>query len=268
MLRAGELCLHHPTQSALITLSPPLLSIIIPAHNEESRLPRSLEQVFAFLEKQGYEAEVLVIENGSTDRTLELAQGYLPQHPNLHVFHEPGRGKGLAVRRGMLEARGQYRFMCDADLSMPIEEVNKFVPPQRWGFDVAMGSREVQGAVRYNEPFYRHFGGRVINFLIRLLILPNLQDTQCGFKCFRAEAAEDLFRRQLMDGWSFDIEVLYLAERSGYKIVEVPVNWYYRSESKVSALRDAYRMVSDIFLIRANMRRGQYDRDYQKQSAD
>ncbi len=240
-------------------MSLPLLSIIIPAHNEANRLPRSLEQVFSFLEQQAYEAEVLVIENGSTDRTLEVAQGFRAEHKNLTVIHEPGRGKGLAVRRGMLEARGQYRFMCDADLSMPIEEVNKFLPPALSGFDVAIGSREVRGAVRYDEPLYRHLGGRLINLLIRLLILPKLQDTQCGFKCFRAETAESLFKRQQLDGWSFDVEVLYLAERDGDKVVEVPVDWYYRPESKVSALRDALKMINDIFLIRANMRHGVYD---------
>jgi hypothetical protein len=117
----------------------------------------------------------------------------------------------------------------------------------------------VKGAVRYNEPFYRHFGGRLINFLIRRLILPRLQDTQCGFKCFRADVAQDLFGRQLLDGWAFDIEVLFLAEKAGYRIVEIPIDWYYRSESKVSALQDALRMVSDIFRIRSNMRRGRYD---------
>ncbi len=240
-------------------MSPPLLSIIIPAHNEENRLPRSLEQVFAFLQKQAYEAEVLVIENGSTDRTLAIAQEYASRHANVRVIHEPGRGKGLAVRRGMLEARGEYRFMCDADLSMPIEEVNKFVPPALSGFDIAIGSREVQGAVRYDEPPYRHLGGRVINLAIRVLILRHLQDTQCGFKCFRAAVAEDLFRRQVLDGWSFDIEVLYLGQRAGYRIAEVPIDWYYRAESKVSALRDAIHMIEDIFRIRANMRRGVYD---------
>jgi len=240
-------------------LALPLLSIIIPAHNEENRLPRSLEQVFAFLQKQSYEAEVLVIENGSSDRTLAVAQEYASRHANVRVIHEPGRGKGLAVRRGMLEARGEYRFMCDADLSMPIEEVNKFVPPALAGFDIAIGSREVQGAVRYDEPPYRHLGGRLINLIIRVLILPRLQDTQCGFKCFRAAVAEDLFRRQVLDGWSFDIEVLYLAQRSGYRIAEVPIDWYYRTESKVSALRDAIHMIGDIFRIRANMRRGVYD---------
>ena len=240
-------------------MSHPLLSIIIPAHNEENRLPRSLEQVFAFLADQSYQAEVLVIENGSQDRTLEIAQGFTSRFKTLRVIHEAGRGKGLAVRRGMLEAQGEYRFMCDADLSMPIEEVNKFLPPKLSGFDIAIGSREVAGAVRYNEPFYRHFGGRFINYLIRVLILPQLQDTQCGFKCFRAEVAEDLFGRQLLNGWSFDVEVLYLAERAGYKIAEIPVNWYYRTESKVSALPDAMRMISDIFQMRTNMRRGLYN---------
>ena len=238
----------------------PLLSIIIPAHNEANRLPASMEQVFAFLEQQSYEAEVIVVENGSTDQTLELAEHYLPEHHNLQVIHAAGQGKGLAVRGGMRAAQGQYRFMCDADLSMPIEEVNRFLPPQLTNFDVAIGSREVRGAVRYDEPFLRHYGGRLINLMIRILALPGLNDTQCGFKCFRAEAADHLFRRQVLNGWSFDVEVLYLAKRDGYKIVEVPIDWYYRHESKVSALPDAFRMLRDIFRIRANMRRGLYSR--------
>jgi glycosyltransferase involved in cell wall biosynthesis len=239
-------------------LSNPLLSIVIPAHNEESRLPRTLEQVFAFLEGQSYAAEVLVVENGSTDRTLLIAQDFAARHPQLRVIHSAARGKGLAVRMGMLAATGDYRFMCDADLSMPIEEVNRFLPPALPDLDVAIGSREVQGARRYNEPTHRHLGGRFINLLIRLLILPALQDTQCGFKCFRSAVAQDLFQQQTLDGWSFDIELLYIAYRRGYRVAEVPVDWYYRPESKVSALRDALRMISDIFRIRSNGRRGLY----------
>ncbi len=239
----------------------PLLSIIIPAHNEEKRLPPTLEQVFAFLEKQNYEAEVLVIENGSTDRTYEIAQSFAGQHKNLLVIREEGRGKGLAVQRGMLEARGQYRLMCDADLSMPIDEVTKFLSRDIAEFDIAIASREAPGAVRYDEPRYRHLGGRLINLIIRLLILPGLQDTQCGFKCFRAEVADDLFKRQTLLGWSFDIELLFIARRHGYRIIEIPINWYYRSESKVNALRDAVRMIEDIFQIHRNARRGIYDAD-------
>jgi dolichyl-phosphate beta-glucosyltransferase len=240
-------------------LSNPLLSIVIPAHNEERRLPRTLEQVLAFLKQQDYSAEVLVVENGSTDRTLEIARGYAQKHGNVDVVHSAESGKGLAVRLGMLAAGGEYRFMCDADLSMPIEQVSRFLPPVLTGFDVAIGSREVSGARRYDEPAHRHLGGRLVNLIIRALILPNLQDTQCGFKCFRAAIAQDLFRSQRMDGWSFDIELLFVAYRRGYRVVEIPIDWYYRRESKVSAVRDALRMTGDILRIRANGRRGLYD---------
>jgi dolichyl-phosphate beta-glucosyltransferase len=240
-------------------LSQLLLSIIIPAHNEETRLPRTLEQVIAFLAQQSYAAEILVVENASTDRTLEIAERYAGQHNMLRVIREAARGKGRAVRLGMLAARGEYRFMCDADLSMPIEEINRFLPPSLENFDVAIGSREVRGAVRYDEPPYRHLGGRLVNLLIRMLILPQLQDTQCGFKCFRASVAEDLFQYQTLNGWSFDIELLFVAYRRRYRVVEIPVDWYYRTESKVSAVRDALRMINDIFRIRANARRGLYD---------
>ncbi len=240
-------------------MSPPQLSIIIPAHNEETRLPHTLEQVFAFTQQQAYESEVLVVENGSTDRTYEVAQRYAQQHANLRVLREVGRGKGLAVQRGMLAARGRYRFMCDADLSMPAPEIQRFLPPALEDFDIAIASREAPGAVRYDEPLYRHLGGRGINLLIRLLILPGLQDTQCGFKCFREEIAQDVFRYQTLHGWSFDIEVLFIARRRGYRIREVPIDWYYQPASKVNAVRDALRMIADIFRIRSNARRGIYD---------
>lgn len=240
-------------------MNTPFLSIVIPAHNEESRLPRTLGQVFTFLEKQAYTHEVLVVENASADRTLEIAGGFTSSHENLRVFHEEQRGKGCAVQRGMLEAHGEYRFICDADLSMPIEEVNKFLPPMLTDFDLAIGSREAAGAVRYNEPAYRHWGGRAINFAIQRLILPGLNDTQCGFKCFRAEIANDLFRLQTIPGWAFDIEILYLARRRGYRFKEVPIDWYFDPDSKVNAVRDAIYMLGDIFRIHANALRGRYD---------
>jgi dolichyl-phosphate beta-glucosyltransferase len=142
---------------------------------------------------------------------------------------------------------------------MPIEQVSRFLPPALKTIDVAIGSREVKGARRYNEPAHRHLGGRFINLIIRLLILPRLQDTQCGFKCFRRAVAQDLFQYQKQNGWSFDIELLYIAHRRGYTVVEVPVDWYYRSESKVSAIPDALRMINDIFRIRSNGRQGLYD---------
>ena len=240
-------------------MTPPFLSIIIPAHNEEIRLPRALRQVFAYLEKQSYSAEVLVIENGSSDRTLEMAHEFASRHSNLIVIHEEQAGKGNAVRRGVLDAHGEYRFICDADLSMPIAELGKFLPPVLNDFDVAIASREASGAVRYNEPTYRHWGGRAINLAIRFLIRPGLNDTQCGFKCFRADAAEKIFRQQTLMGWSFDIELLYLARRKDMRIKEIPVQWYFDADSKVRAVRDALRMISDIFRIHINALRGRYD---------
>jgi len=233
------------------------LSVIIPAHNEENRLPGTLEQVFHFLEKQSFTSEVIIVENGSSDRTLNVAQEFSATHKNFQVMQSE-RGKGAAVRRGMLEAKGEYCFMCDADLSMPVDEISKFIPPALEGFDIAIASREAKGAVRYNEPPYRHFGGRGINFIIQLFILPGLNDTQCGFKCFRAEVAKDIFKYQTLHGWSFDIELLYIARRRGYRVKEVPIHWYHFSDSKVSALRDAVRMIQDIFRIHANAWRGKY----------
>jgi len=235
------------------------LSIIIPAHNEESRLPGTLDQVFHFLGGQPFSSEVIVVENGSTDRTYKIARDYAERNPNLRVFQNDRRGKGLAVRRGMEEARGEYVFLCDADLSMPVEEIAKFFPPQLQNVDVAIASREAPGAIRYNEPYYRHFTGRVFNTLIRLLVLPALQDTQCGFKCIRADVARDISRYQTLTGWAFDVELLYIARHHGYQIVEIPIHWYFNADSKISILRDSLRMFLDLLLIRRNKRRGLYD---------
>jgi dolichyl-phosphate beta-glucosyltransferase len=235
----------------------PFFSIVIPAHNEQNRLPATLEQILAFLKQQSFRSEVIVVENGSTDDTYQIALQFAQQHQNVSVLQSE-KGKGAAVRHGMLAAQGEYRFMCDADLSMPVEEIVKFLPPKLQDFDIAIASREARGAVRYNEPSYRHLGGRGINFIIQALILPGLNDTQCGFKCFRAQVAEDIFRRQTLPGWSFDIELLYVARRHGYRIVEIPIHWYHFTDSKVNALRDALRMIQDIFRIHANARRGIY----------
>jgi glycosyltransferase involved in cell wall biosynthesis len=241
------------------TLNQPFLSIIIPAHNEENRLPATLRKVFAFTEAQSYSAQVLVVENGSSDRTFEIARSFQEQYSNLKVIREAARGKGLAVRKGMLAAEGIYRFMCDADLSMPITEVNRFLPPQLENFDIAIASREAPGAVRYNEPEYRHWGGRGVNLMIRLLALPELRDTQCGFKLFTAAAAEDLFVRQTLQNWSFDIEVLFIARRRGYRILELPIPWYFNPETKLKPLQDAVRMGLDILKIHRYARKGVYD---------
>lgn len=237
----------------------PFLSIIIPAHNEAKRLPPSLEKIDTFLQRQDYSSEVIVVENGSADSTFQIAKAFEQKMPNLRVFHEEARGKGLAIKRGMLEAQGEYRFLCDADLSMPIEQVNRFLPPALGSLDVAIGSREVEGAQRFNEPPYRHFIGRIFNTMVRLLVLPGLQDTQCGFKCFRDEVAETVFPLQHLDGMSFDAEVLFIARKKGFKIVEVPIDWYHDPDSRVRLVKDSLRMGWDLLSIRWRDVMGKYD---------
>jgi dolichyl-phosphate beta-glucosyltransferase len=240
-------------------LSTPYLSIIIPAYNEENRLPGTLEKLRSFLESQPYATEVIVVENGSRDRTLQMARSFAQRTPNFSVLQNVERGKGLAVQRGMLQAKGAYRFMCDADFSMPIPEINRFLPPALESYDVAIASREAPGAKRYNEPAYRHFIGRVYNAMIRLMAVPRLHDTQCGFKCFCARAAEDLFQRQTLTGWSFDVELLYIARRRGYRIIEIPIPWYFNPESKVRVVNDSLRMGLDLISIRMKGARGIYN---------
>ncbi len=240
-------------------MTSPRLSIIIPAYNEENRLPNTLEQVFDFSLRQNYASEVLIAENGSSDRTFEVAQDYANSNPHCFAFQTTARGKGLAVREGMIRAVGQYRFMCDADLSMPIAEINRFMPPDLDDFDIAIASREAPGSVRYNEPGYRHWGGRGTNLLIRLLALPGLHDTQCGFKMFRSDLVEDIFPYQTIMNWSFDIELLYIARLRGFRIIEVPIPWYFNAETKLNPIRDAINMVLDILTIRRNARIGRYD---------
>ena len=238
----------------------PFLSVVIPAHNEARRLPGTLDKVAAFLQAQPYRAEIVVVENGSTDETLAIARRFQESHPGLvRVFHEARRGKGLAVRRGMLEARGEYRFLCDADLSMPIEELPRFLPPHLTDFDVAIASRELPQARRVGEPAYRHLVGRAFNLMVQALALPGFRDTQCGFKCFRGEVADDLFQRQTLEGMSFDVEILFVARRRGYRIVEVPITWYFDPDSRVRLVHDSLRMALDLLTIRWRAWRGWYD---------
>jgi dolichyl-phosphate beta-glucosyltransferase len=240
-------------------VSKPFLSIILPVHNEERRLPPALEKIDAFIRAQSYSIEVVLVENGSSDATLAVANSFLSRLPSLRVIQESASGKGLAVRRGMLEAQGDYRIFCDIDFSMPVEEINRFIPPSLPQMDVAIASREAPGAKRYGEPPMRHFIGRGFNALVRLFALPGLQDSQCGFKCFRAEVAERIFPLQTINGWTFDVEVLFIARRMGYRVKEVPIPWYYDSESKIRVFGDSVHMFLDLITIRMNGWRGDYD---------
>ncbi len=240
----------------------PFLSIILPAHNEEQRLPQTLLQVDEFLQKQSFDIEVFVVENASTDRTLDIANFFAEEHPYLKVIHEELPGKGLAVKRGMLAAEGEYRFFCDVDFSMPIDELLRFFPPQLEGVDIAIGSREAKGAVRYNEPFYRHFVGRVFNMMVWVLALPGINDTQCGFKCFSAKAVEHLFPLQTISGWAFDVEILAIAKQLGYKVVEVPIPWYYMPQSKVNVFKDFVKTALELLKVRKIIRTKSYARSH------
>jgi len=234
------------------------VSIIIPAYNEEARLPESLSLIAAFAQSQPYPVEVVVVDNNSSDRTHAIVEEFADEVPYVRPLFEGTQGKGAAVRTGMLAARGAYRFVCDADLSMPIEEIVRFLPPQLDHFDVAIGSREAPGAVRYDEPWHRHVMGRVFNTIVRLFAVHGFQDTQAGFKMFRAEVAEALFPLQTLNGWSFDVEVLFLAQKRGYRIVEVPINWYYKANTRIHPIRDSIDMFMDVLRIRWNALRGRY----------
>jgi dolichyl-phosphate beta-glucosyltransferase len=237
----------------------PLLSLIIPAYNEGKRLPQTLPQIIEFVQDQPFSAEVIIVNNNSGDDTRQIADAFAKQYPFIQVYDEPRQGKGAAVRTGMLAAQGEYLFMADADLSMPIGEVSKFLPPELDEYDVAIASREVKGAKRYDEPAYRHLMGRVFNFVVRILAIPGFQDTQCGFKCFRRYAALDVLPFQSIDGWAFDVELLFIAQQRGYQIVEVPIDWYYRTNSRISPISDALNMFREVLRIRLNGRRGHYD---------
>lgn len=241
-------------------MTTPFLSIVIPAYNEELRLAASLRQVAAFVKTQNYPIEVIVVDNNSTDQTGTIARDFAETNPFIRVLFEGQQGKGAAIRTGMLAARGTYRFICDADLSMPIEDVSLFLPPTLDGYDIAIGSREAPGAVRYDEPAYRHLMGRVFNTIVRVFAVHGFQDTQCGFKMFTAAATEELFPLQTMDGWSFDVELLHAAQRRGHTIVEVPIHWYYRESSRIHPVRDSIAMFREVIKIRANGQRGLYDR--------
>ena len=241
----------------------PFLSVVIPVFNEQSRIVETLDQVLEYLGSQHYSWEVVVVDDGSTDRTSSLVQHLIENRPNTHLRHLRlcHKGKGWAVKQGMLHALGEYRFMCDADLSMTIEQITRFLPPQANNYDVAVGSREVLGARKIGEPRMRKMMGRVFSQMVRALALPGMVDTQCGFKCFHATAAETLFGEQLLHGFAFDVEILFLARKRGLRVIEVPIDWYYSAQSKVRPVRDAVSMLKDTLRIRWHYLRGLYGAD-------
>lgn len=246
------------------------LSIVVPAYNEERRLPATLARILSYLDKQPYQGEVIAVDDGSEDGTVEMVRGLLSRHPNLHLIENDHRGKGYTVRTGMLTARGQLVLFCDADLAVPIEETERLLGRFEEGYDVVIGSREGLGARRYEEPWFRHFMGRIFNLLVRIVAVGHFQDTQCGFKCFRREVARDLFSRLRLYGdqaptikraalTAFDVELLFLALKRDYRVAEVPVQWHYGLHSKVHPISDSVRHLRDVLAVRINDWRGLYE---------
>ena len=237
---------------------PVTLSIVIPAYNEEKGLPQALRKLSEYLSGRPWDWELRVVDDGSTDGTREAVEQFGKTEPRVFLQAEPHRGKGGAVRAGMLAARADYRFMCDADLSMPVHEIERFMPPALGQTDVAIGSREGVGARRVGEPMFRHLAGRVFNTTVRLSTIRDIQDTQCGFKMFTAAAAQSIFPQVTIEGWAFDIEVLYIARLRNLRVREVPIEWHFRADSRLRMGRDALAMIREVMRVRARARRGAY----------
>lgn len=248
----------------------PLVSVVIPAFNEERRLPQTLARVDEYFQTQSYATEILVVDDGSGDGTARVVDLFAREHPRVRLIQNDHRGKGYTVRTGMLAARGHIVLFSDADLSTPVEEIEKLLPWFERGYDIVIGSREGLGAQRIKEPFYRHIMGRVFNFIVQTLTVRGIQDTQCGFKAFRDEVARDVFSRMQLYGdntkpihggmvTAFDVEVLFIGYKSGYRIKEVPVQWRYGTETKVNPLKDSYRNFRDVLMVRWNDVRGLYN---------
>jgi dolichyl-phosphate beta-glucosyltransferase len=236
------------------------LSIVIPAYNEARRLEATIDTVCQYLRGQSWTWEVRVVDDGSRDETAAIAERLAAGERRLLVQREPHRGKGGAVKAGLLSARGAFRFICDADLSMPINEIARFLPPSLSRFDVAIGTREGLGARRVGEPSYRHVMGRLFNGVVQRLALPGIEDSQCGFKMFTAAAVQRIFPLVTIDGWAFDVEVLTIARAQRLQVVEVPIEWHYRSESQVSMVRDSLGMLRELLRIRLRSFTGAYRR--------
>lgn len=238
----------------------PTTSIIIPAYNEERRLGASLESVLAYVAEQGWEAEILVVDDGSRDATAKLAAEVAARHPEVRLLENPGnRGKGYSVRHGMLEAQGELLLFTDADLSAPIAEAAKLFAALRAGAEIAIGSRWLASETQtLRQPFYRQLFGRIFNLLLRLLLGLRFKDTQCGFKAFTRRAARELFPLQRIERWAFDPELLYLAHRRNLAVQEVAVEWAHDPRSTIRALRDGPRMFWDMLRIRWYALTGKY----------
>jgi dolichyl-phosphate beta-glucosyltransferase len=241
----------------------PQLSIVIPAFNESVRILATLESVVECVRLRAWQAEILVVNDGSTDRTPLIVKQFQAGAPEVKLLENPGnRGKGYSVRAGLLAASGEIVMFTDADLSAPIEEAERLVAAIRGGADIAIGSRWLESSRQtHRQPLYRQFFGRCFNGVTRLVMGLPFADTQCGFKAFTREAAQTVFRLQTIERWGFDPEILFIALKRGYRVVEVPVSWAHDARSRISYLRDGARMLQDVAIIRWNALLGRYSRE-------
>jgi len=250
--------------------SRPHLSVVIPVYNEERCIADNLRGVLEYLAAQPYSSEVVVVDDGSRDNTASLVDEVGSQTRILRLIRNDHRGKAYAVRTGVLAANGENVLFADADMATPIHQAAKLLAALENGYDVAIGSREGYGARRYNEPWLRHFMGRVFNLVVRTLVMGQHRDTQCGFKAFTRDAAQDIFGSVRLYGPSapvldaplvtgFDVELLYLAHQRGYRVADLPVEWHYGPGSKVNPLRDSWHNFCDVIRVRQNAGRGLYD---------
>lgn len=230
----------------------PHLSVVVPAYNEEVRIQPSLARLFEYYESVGYPYDVTVVSDGSRDATVSIARAFADMHPTFGVIeYSPNRGKGYAVRTGMLAAKGDIVLFCDADLATPQEETVKLLASMQAGADVAIGSRPLKDSqLEKHQPIFRELLGRGSNLVIQALGVKGIRDTQCGFKMFRREVAQDVFKRCKLDGFSFDFEALMISRDLGYRIDEVPIRWAHQEGSKVVFWRDYPRALRDLIKLR------------------
>jgi glycosyltransferase involved in cell wall biosynthesis len=237
------------------------LSVIVPSFNEEARLPHSLDLIAAYLNSANRSTEVLVVDDGSNDRTAEVAASFTDRIANLRVLKNgENRGKGYSVRHGMQEARGEYVLFTDADLSAPIEEADKLLSALQQ-FDIAIGSRALnRDLIDVHESRFREFAGIIFNRIVRIVLWLPFVDTQCGFKAFRRERCRIIFEQQRIERFGFDPELLYLARHHGLKATEIPVRWSHSPATKINMMRDSIQMFVDVFTVRWNSLLGRYRR--------
>ena len=235
-------------------------SIVIPAYNESRRIKPTLRKVLAYVANQGWDAEVIVVNDGSLDNTADIVRGYAEQNPALRLIENPGnRGKGFSVRNGMLHARGEVMLFSDADLSAPIEESANLFQAISAGADVTLGSRWLQRELQIQpQSLHRQLFGRIFNLALRLALGLRFKDTQCGFKAFNRRAVDSIFPLQRIERWGFDPEILFLAEKRGLKVVEVPVRWAHEAGGSIHPVRDGLRMLFEVLKIRWYWMMGKY----------